>query len=30
VFDWLVSFLAAAGVVSLIIWTVWSVLPLVV
>jgi hypothetical protein len=27
-FDWLVSFFAAVGVVSLIIWTVWTVLPL--
>lgn len=28
-YDWLVSFLAAAVVVGLIIWTVWAVLPLV-
>lgn len=27
-FEWLVSFLAAVGVVGLIIWTVWVVLPL--
>ena len=27
-YDWLVSFIAAAAVVGLIIWTVWAVLPL--